>query len=182
MDPFHGNRGDFEWQEDSQQTSESPSNLSSDMSMDMSLDQRNKYWQLEAEMRTRTFQMTARERSEMEMLAMTPVRKECLDRFGEPMFANLIKDWLLELLNDGCCDLLHAMPGQDVPSASVMWTLCKYLMHADRAIESTRKNCHCCNFIYFQPHGCHCQSNEGIRQVFPNKLCPKCSQCMRCLG
>ena len=91
-----------------------------------------------------------------------------------------MKNWIMESLDlDG-----HAYsPGEEIKGASPIWTLAKGMMHGERAIKTENQGscaCYCCDRVFFMPLGCKCNPSEGILSVMPNKLCEKCSQCMRC--
>ena len=91
-----------------------------------------------------------------------------------------MKSWITETMN---LDGDSYEPGEEINGASPLWTLAKGVMHGERAMKVEEQGgcaCHCCDRLFFLPTGCACNPPEGILTVMGNKMCEKCSQCLRC--
>lgn len=137
-------------------------------------------WQIEKALRMRTGHMTAREREELECNGdVDEQRKQLLDKFCHQNVARYWKDWLVEMIDS---DDYLIQAGVPFDTDTRPWTVCKGLMKTLRARQGRFEcnDCQCLNIQYFQPAGCDCPEPMGPLFTWDNKICPKCSICLRC--
>ena len=133
---------------------------------------------------------------------LTPYEKHCLEKCTSNLLAPLLIDVKKVISNYGrpqgaqaaCKRVLKYMAqeqkvevGQVLPTTSVIFSMCKHLLLAERATEALMEGpncvgCSCLSETYCMPEGCkHKKLCLYSRDRFlPTTLCGTCSKCLRC--